>query len=60
MTAAALALLTRREACERLRIGLSQYKVLVAKQRLREIRIGERGRRLPESEIARFISESQA
>jgi excisionase family DNA binding protein len=51
------ALLTRREACEHLRIGLSQYKLLVATARLREVAIGERGRRLPMSEVERFIGE---
>ena len=50
-------LFTRREACQILRIGISQYKKLIERGALREIAIGERGRRLPESEIERFIRE---
>jgi excisionase family DNA binding protein len=53
-------LLMRREACEHLKIGLSRYKLLVAEGRLREVAIGERGRRLPLSEVERFISERLA
>jgi excisionase family DNA binding protein len=51
------ALLSRREACERLRVGLSTYKSLVAHKALREVSIGNRGRRIAESELARFIEE---
>lgn len=53
-------LLTRREACDRLRIGLSTYKTLVGLGRLREVAIGARGRRLPDSEIVRFAVEAAA
>ena len=53
-------LLTRREACAHLRIGLSQYKVLVAQDALREIAIGLRGKRLPYSEAERFVAERLA
>jgi len=51
------ALLTRRQACAKLSIGLSRYKCLVAAGCLREVAIGERGRRLPLSEVDRFILE---
>ncbi|MHB8703424.1 MAG: hypothetical protein ACYC8W_04670 [Candidatus Tyrphobacter sp.] len=35
---------------------MSQYKLLVARRALREVAIGERGRRLPLSEVERFIA----
>jgi excisionase family DNA binding protein len=47
-------LLTRSKACERLGIGLSTYKRLVAEGQLHEVPIG-RARRLPEAEIGRYI-----
>jgi excisionase family DNA binding protein len=50
-------LLTRDEACRLLGIRLSHYKALVASGALNEIRIGERGKRLPYSEAQRFIEE---
>jgi hypothetical protein len=52
-------LLRRAEACGRLGIGLSSYKRLVREGALREITVGvlpdSRGKRLPESEIDRYI-----
>jgi excisionase family DNA binding protein len=48
-------LLRRPEARERLGIGLSTYKRLVGEGSLREVGIG-RARRLPEGEVARYIS----
>lgn len=51
------ALLRRPEACRALGIGPSTYKALVARGALREVAIGERGRRLPFSEVQRYISE---
>jgi excisionase family DNA binding protein len=52
-------LLKRPEACQRLGIGLSTYKRLVRDGALREITVGalpdSRGKRLPESEIERYI-----
>ena len=50
-------LLSRDEACRLLGIKLSHYKALVASGALREIAIGERGKRLPYSEAQRFIDE---
>jgi excisionase family DNA binding protein len=47
-------LLTRSKACERLGIGLSTFKRLVAEGQLHEVQIG-RARRLPEAEIGRYI-----
>jgi len=53
-------LLKRTEACQRLGIGISTYKRLVRDGSLREIHVGifanSRGKRLPESEVERFIS----
>ena len=57
-------LLRRDEACKMLGVSLSTYKVLVGKGELREIGIGERARRLPFSEVERYVkqrlSESEA
>jgi excisionase family DNA binding protein len=50
-------LLRRKEACDLLGISLSRYKLLIASGRMREIRIGLRGKRLPASEIDRFVAE---
>jgi excisionase family DNA binding protein len=50
-------LLTRREACQLLGIRSAHYKVLVGRGVLREVRIGERGRRLPLAEAERFARE---
>jgi excisionase family DNA binding protein len=49
-------LLTRREACVRLRVGSSTYKKLVARKQIIEVHIGPRLRRLPASEVTRFIA----
>lgn len=53
-------LLRRPEACRLLSIGASSLKVLIGRGQLREIAIGARGRRLPFSEIERYIAESLA
>jgi hypothetical protein len=50
-------LLTRDEACHLLGVRISQYKLLVARGLLREVRIGVRGRRLPLEEAFRFARE---
>jgi excisionase family DNA binding protein len=50
-------LLTRDEACRLLGVKLSQYKILVGRGLLREVRIGERGRRLPLEEAFRFARQ---
>jgi excisionase family DNA binding protein len=54
------ALLRRPEACRLLGIGPSTYKMLVARGVLREVAVGERGRRLPYVEVERYISERLA
>ena len=54
------ALLRRPEACRLLGIGPSTYKTLVGKGILREVAVGQRGRRLPFSEIERYIAERLA
>jgi excisionase family DNA binding protein len=48
------ALLRRDDACKRLAISLATYKRLLKAGRLVEVAIG-RARRLPESEIERFL-----
>lgn len=53
-------LLTREQACRVLGIKLSHYKALVGNGTLREIKIGERGKRLPLSEAQRFLAERMA
>ena len=53
-------LLTRDEACRLLGIRLSHYKTLVISGALNEIKIGERGKRLPYSEAQRFIAARMA
>jgi excisionase family DNA binding protein len=50
-------LLRRGDACQRLGIKPSYYRLLVSRGELREIAIGKRARRLPDSEIERFIAE---
>ena len=50
-------LLTRDEACRVLGIKISQYKLLVGDGLLREVHIGQRGRRLPREEAERFARE---
>lgn len=57
LTQNAFGILTRREAAATLRVGISTYKTLVARGLLREVSIGTRGRRLPASEVERFIRE---
>lgn len=54
------ALLRRSEAWRALAIGPSKYKDLVNSGALCEVSIGERGRRLPLSEVQRYISERLA
>jgi len=53
-------LLRRSEAQKLLGLGPSKYKQLVAAGLLREIAIGERGRRLPFTEAERFVVEGLA
>lgn len=50
-------LLRRAEACSTLGISLSTYKLLVGKGAIREVAIGERARRLPLSEVERYVAE---
>lgn len=52
-------LLSRKEACRLLGIGASTYKQLVAGGSLREVQIGNRGRRLPYSEAVRFAERPE-
>lgn len=53
-------LLKRAEAQQLLGLGPSKYKQLVAAGLLREIAIGDRGRRLPYAEAERYIVEGLA
>jgi hypothetical protein len=53
-------LLKRTEAQQLLGLGPSKYKQLVAAGLLREIAIGDRGRRLPYAEAERYIVEGLA
>ena len=50
-------LLTIKEVCSRLSISRSMLYELIRSNKIRTIRIGKRGIRLPESEIERFIDE---
>ena len=50
-------LLTVKEACEILRISRSHLWQLTRSGKIKEVRIGKRGIRIPEAEIERFISE---
>ncbi len=51
------ALLRRAEAQRLLSIGPSKYKELVGKGELKEVSIGDRGKRLPYCEIERYIAQ---
>lgn len=53
-------LLKRPEAQRLLQMGPSRYKQLVTAGVLREIAIGERGRRLPYTEAERYVLEGLA
>jgi hypothetical protein len=53
-------LLKRFEAQQLLGLGPSKYKQLVAAGVLKEVAIGERGRRLPYTEAERFVVEGLA
>jgi hypothetical protein len=53
-------LLRRAEAQKLLGLGPSRYKELVAAGVLKEVAIGERGRRLPYTEAQRFVVEGLA
>lgn len=53
-------LLRRPEAWRTLGIGPSKYKQLVAEGQIREISIGSRGKRLPYSEVERYVAERLA
>ncbi len=50
-------LLTVREACEALSIGRTKLNELLRSNRLKGVKIGERGIRVPSSEIERFVAE---
>jgi excisionase family DNA binding protein len=50
-------LLTIKEVCSRLSISRSMLYELIRSNKIRTVRIGKRGIRLPESEIERFIEE---
>ena len=52
-------LLTVKEVGERLRLGRTMVHRLIAEGRLRSVKIGS-ARRVPESEVERFITESLA
>lgn len=49
--------LTIKQTCERLAIGRSHLWCLVRSGKIRTVRIGKRGIRIPESEIDRFIRD---
>jgi hypothetical protein len=53
-------LLRRSEAQKLLGVGPSKYKELIATGLLKEVAIGERGRRLPYAEAERFVIEGLA
>jgi hypothetical protein len=50
-------LLRRPQAWSRLNVGPSKYKEWVAANRIREIAIGKRGRRVALAELERFVAE---
>jgi excisionase family DNA binding protein len=50
-------LITIKETCDRLGIGRSHLWCLVRSGKIRTIRIGKRGIRIPESEVDRFIRD---
>jgi excisionase family DNA binding protein len=50
-------LLRRPEVCRLLGIGPSTLKALIGRGVLREIAIGARGRRVPYSEVERYVAE---
>jgi excisionase family DNA binding protein len=50
-------LITVKKTCERLGIGRSHLWCLIRSGKIRTVRIGKRGVRIPESEIDRFIQE---
>jgi excisionase family DNA binding protein len=50
-------MLTVKQTCERLAIGRSHLWCLIRTGKLRTVRIGKRGVRIPEFEIDRFIRQ---
>lgn len=50
-------LYTIKQACERLAIGRSHLWCLIRADKIRTVKIGKRGVRIPDSEIERFIRE---
>jgi excisionase family DNA binding protein len=50
-------LLTIRQACGTLAIGRTKLYELIQGGQLRAVRIGERGIRVPQSEVDRFVSK---
>jgi len=53
-------LYTIKQACERLSIGRSHLHCLIRAEKIRTVRIGKRGVRIPESELNRFIESGIA
>lgn len=51
-------MVTVMETCQKLAIGRSQLWCLVKAGKIRTVKIGKRGVRVPISEIERFIQES--
>jgi excisionase family DNA binding protein len=50
-------LVTQKEACERLSVGMTTLSELTRSGAIRTVKIGPRGIRVPESEIDRFVRE---
>jgi excisionase family DNA binding protein len=53
-----MTLLTIKEVCSRLSISRSKLYELIRANQIRTVRIGKRGVRVSEHELARFIDES--
>jgi excisionase family DNA binding protein len=51
-------LFTIKEVCSRLSVSRSKLYELIRMNRIRTVRIGKRGVRVSEHELARFIDES--
>lgn len=52
-------LLTLKEVCAKLSVSRSKLYELTRSNQLRTVRIGKRGVRISEAELARFISEAE-
>lgn len=50
-------LMSIKQACETLSIGRSHLWCLIRADKIRTVRIGKRGIRIPESEIKRFVQQ---